>query len=148
MKNAVTNLPPELLALTVAQLVKWLVAIGLFVSVMVWIKKYVWPIIRKTLQFLEDWNGESERPGVPARKGLMERLASIEYEFQPNSGASFSDKLTKIVTEQATHIEQIQALQKDVKSIKAHLNIKETGPIEVIERIENANDRGLVQGSE
>ena len=33
---------------------------------------------RKVDAFLDDWNGEEERPGVPARPGVMERLSTVE----------------------------------------------------------------------
>ena len=135
MNDTIEQLPPGLLHLTVAQMLKWIVVIVLIVSAMVWFKKYVWPFIKRTTEFLEDWNGEPERPGQPARLGLMQRIANIEYEFQPNSGASFSDKVNKIVITQASHIEQIEALQKDVNKIKRHLNIDDTDPLETIKEI-------------
>lgn len=33
---------------------------------------------KKFDQFAEDWNGTDERPGVPRRPGVMERLELIE----------------------------------------------------------------------
>ncbi|WP_405759415.1 hypothetical protein OG234_13075 [Streptomyces sp. NBC_01420] len=49
-------------------------------------------------QFLDDWYGEEERAGVPARPGVMERLGDLEtglqqvrHEVRPNSGGSLRD---------------------------------------------------------
>jgi hypothetical protein len=35
-------------------------------------------LMRCVIAFLTDWNGTEERPGVPARPGVLERLARIE----------------------------------------------------------------------
>ncbi|MDX3360584.1 MULTISPECIES: hypothetical protein [Streptomyces] len=49
-------------------------------------------------QFLDDWYGEGPRAGVPARPGVMLRLAALEdgmehlrHEVRPNSGESLRD---------------------------------------------------------
>jgi hypothetical protein len=47
-------------------------------------------------RFMEDWNGEPARPGVPAKPGVMVRLASIEKEIHPNSGSSLRDAINRI----------------------------------------------------
>lgn len=63
--------------------------------------------------FIDDWNGEGARPGVPARPGVMARLASIEeqtavlpavqqriaaveHELKPNSGGSLRDAVDRV----------------------------------------------------
>ncbi|MFH8577100.1 hypothetical protein [Streptomyces zaomyceticus] len=53
---------------------------------------------RRIDQFMDDWAGEEERPGVPARPGVMERvsgieerLSRVEHELYPNSGGSLRD---------------------------------------------------------
>lgn len=33
---------------------------------------------RRVDQFMDDWYGEPDRPGVPARPGMMERVSGIE----------------------------------------------------------------------
>ncbi|WP_051710125.1 hypothetical protein [Streptomyces sp. NRRL S-350] len=59
----------------------------------------------KIEQFIDDWNGEPERPGVPARLGVMERVggiedrmagienrvARVEEQMNPNHGSSLRD---------------------------------------------------------
>ncbi|MCX4986923.1 hypothetical protein [Streptomyces sp. NBC_00572] len=65
----------------------------------------VWRVLRGLLhlggrvnEFMDDWAGEPERPGVPARPGVMERvsgieerLSRVEHELYPNSGGSLRD---------------------------------------------------------
>ncbi|MFJ2115366.1 hypothetical protein ACIOEX_26310, partial [Streptomyces sp. NPDC087850] len=53
--------------------------------------------------FITDWNGVDERPGVPERKGVMlrldgigERLTAVEHELHPNSGASLRDAVDRV----------------------------------------------------
>ena len=55
-------------------LAPWLAALGLAG----WVGVKVWPTIRKLMHFVDDVAGEGERPGQPARAGLMERIAAIE----------------------------------------------------------------------
>ncbi|WNI31505.1 hypothetical protein OG322_22710 [Streptomyces sp. NBC_01260] len=65
----------------------------------------VWRAVRGALhlvgrvdEFMDDWTGESDRPGVPGRPGVMarvsgieDRLTAVEHEMYPNSGASLRD---------------------------------------------------------
>lgn len=73
--------------------------------------------IKKIVHFFDDFLGEDERPGVPARPGFSERMSSVEYcmskvderldtieykvksidkELQPNSGLSLRDAIVRI----------------------------------------------------
>jgi hypothetical protein len=52
----------------------------------------LWHLFRGTQQFLEDWNGEPDRPGVQGRPGAMARLAQLER----NSGSSLRDAVDRI----------------------------------------------------
>ncbi|PSK58009.1 hypothetical protein B0E38_01854 [Streptomyces sp. 111WW2] len=75
------------------------------ISVLAGIGTVAWRIIRASLQlsskagqFFDDWYGEEGRPGVPARPGVMERMAGmegrlhrVEHELHPNSGGSLRD---------------------------------------------------------
>lgn len=60
----------------------------------------VWPALRRFSHFVDDFVGEEERPGVPARPGVLERLQTLEealaevrYHVQPNGGRSAHDRL-------------------------------------------------------
>lgn len=69
----------------------------------------LWPGVRRVMHLVDDLAGESERPGVPARPGLMERMAAVEdgqsdmsekvdvihHEVLPNSGTSLRDEVTR-----------------------------------------------------
>lgn len=55
---------------------------------------------------LNDWRGESERPGVPRRPGVLERLDNIErkvnsaaFNSQSNHGTSAYDAHTEMLLE-------------------------------------------------
>jgi len=95
--------------------------IGLLDQVLIWggvlsvalgIGTGLWQAVRALIrfwrrmdQYLTDWYGEPERPGVPARPGVLvrlqhteravvaigERLRRLEHEMRPNSGASLRD---------------------------------------------------------
>lgn len=73
--------------------------------------------VKRIVHFTDDFLGEKERPGVPARPGLTERLhqletctnriderlnlieykvQSIDKELQPNSGLSLRDAVSRI----------------------------------------------------
>lgn len=54
---------------------------------------------------MDDWYGEPERPGVPARPGVMERVSGIEtrlngvvHELHPNDGGSLRDAVDQANT--------------------------------------------------
>ena len=76
--------------------------------------KWLLPAGRAITEFLNDWAGEPERPGVPARPGVMEQLSDLRTEVdlakvlahdaaessaaaafhsQPNHGSSSYDAL-------------------------------------------------------
>ena len=73
--------------------------------------------IKKVIHFLDDFIGEEERPGMPARPGLSERISKMEecmgsvkgqmseikedideikIEMRPNSGTTIRDSLNRI----------------------------------------------------
>ncbi|UUN29418.1 hypothetical protein [Streptomyces sp. FIT100] len=54
-------------------------------------------------QVADDWQGVPGRPGVPDRPGVMQRLgaiedrlAAVEHELHPNSGASLRDAVDRV----------------------------------------------------
>lgn len=69
--------------------------------------KFVLPLGRKIIHFLEDWFGEPDRPGVPGRAGVLARLecqaaeiaklkataAETNANTKPNHGSSSHDRL-------------------------------------------------------
>jgi hypothetical protein len=53
--------------------------------------------------FIDDWQGTEGRPGVPAHPGVMtrldaieDRIARVEHELHPNSGASLRDAVDRV----------------------------------------------------
>lgn len=73
----------------------WLGAffVAVFFGVKFW--KIVAPVFREIRNFLDDWKGEPDRPGVKGRAGVMARLGSIEHELHPNSGLSMRDAINR-----------------------------------------------------
>lgn len=60
-------------------------------------------IVTRVDEFVDDWHGSPPRPGVAGRAGVMERLdgiedrlASVEHELHPNSGASLRDAVDRV----------------------------------------------------
>lgn len=60
----------------------------------------VLPKLRRIDQFLDDWNGQAERPGVPRRSGVMERLDQLEH----NGGTSIKDQVARIEDKLDDHV--------------------------------------------
>lgn len=63
-------------------------------------------------QFFRDWQGEGERPGVPPRPGVLERLTSLEVQ-----GARQGEQLAVIHAE--VNYNHGGSLKDAVESIKA-----------------------------
>ena len=113
------------LMLTWATLVVTIIAAC--IAVARWGRKYG----RKIMQMVEDFNGTGERPGVPARLGVMERLQGLDLqvaqvisETSPNHGGSMKDAVQRIDTKVGT-------LEIDVKGIHERMDL--TGPQKVVE---------------
>lgn len=67
-------------------------------------------VARRFDEFADDWQGTESRPGVPARAGVMSRLArfevslvslhdrigAVEHELHPNSGSSLRDAVDRV----------------------------------------------------
>jgi hypothetical protein len=58
--------------------------------------RWAWSLVHRAETFLEDFNGIDDRPGVPGRKGVLERLAVIEAELSYNSGSTVKDAVRRI----------------------------------------------------
>lgn len=59
---------------TVAAVAGSLVAVLGFVLV---VGPKVYRVSRRVLDFLEDWNGREDRPGVPGRPGVIAQLGTL-----------------------------------------------------------------------
>lgn len=64
--------------------------------------KRTWRLLR---DFLDDWNGEPDRPGVPGRRGVLERLERLDYQVHPNSGTSLRDQVDRTHDLLVSHID-------------------------------------------
>lgn len=88
-----------------AAMPSWLAALGLIsagIAAATGIIAALWKVgqlARRVGHFLDDWNGEPERPGIPARPGVLERLAAVEVTTQqltPNGGAHVADAVRRV----------------------------------------------------
>ena len=59
-------------------IVQWVVILGVLVTVAIRINKLIYPVWHKLEEMANDFTGEPERPGVPAKPGIMERIAKLE----------------------------------------------------------------------
>lgn len=122
----------------------------------------VWPFLRKLVTVVEDLFGTEARPGVPARPGLMARMASSEandaqvnlilaetkatlaehssalLELRPNHGGSMKDVL------KATR-EELAALRKDLTT---HINEQRTAVSEAKEAVVGAKEAVLAAATD
>lgn len=103
-------MPPDvqgfLAGITLADVLTWAGVIGAIFAAFKW----VIPFARKVSHFIDDVAGEPERPGVPARPGLMERvttiettqeehsktLATVSHEVTTNHGSSLKDSTKRL----------------------------------------------------
>lgn len=76
-----------------------------------WLKPFR-ALASRTNEFLDDWFGTPERPGVPARAGVMPRLATVEEEVV---------ELAREVASKAT-VEELAALRAE---LEAHITRSE-----------------------
>lgn len=79
------------------------------------------PVVKQLIDFLDDWTGEPARPGVPARSGVMDRLAQLEN----NGGKSLKDKVDQTLVQAERNYELALSTQKQVartdKKIDDHI---------------------------
>jgi hypothetical protein len=96
----------------------WLTAfvalVGTVTTGMVIAVRWAWRILSRIMSFLDDYFGEAPREGVPARPGVMARLAAMERslaevqaETKPNGGHSLRD----VVHRTANDVADIKADQ-------------------------------------
>lgn len=77
--------------------------------------RWTYQQVRSLQDLLEDWHGEKERPGVPGRLGVMERLDRIErtvnsadFNSRPNHGTSAYDEHTRLLKDILERIDNVQ----------------------------------------
>lgn len=123
-------------AVTIGDIVGLLAAIGAIWASIKWVR----PALRAITNFLDDWNGEPERPGVPGRAGVLEQIADLRtdvdlakalardaaessadaaFHSKPNHGSSSYDALMKQI--QSTG-EAISESQQDRQGLHAHMS--------------------------
>lgn len=73
-------------------------------AALIWIGRGLWRMASRVADLHDDWQGEPDRPGVPGRKGVMERLRTIEQELHPNGGSSLRDVVDRVESRLDDHI--------------------------------------------
>lgn len=132
------------------QVAPWLVAIVAVGLVIIWVALKLAPALKRITDMADDFLGEKSRPGVPARPGVMERLAAqeraqddaareqraiastlevVRHEMFPNSGASLRDAVNRIDDKLDNDNRRIGDLEDGVKAIDERV----TAAIKIIE---------------
>lgn len=103
---------------TILQVCGGLVIVGGGLGVLIGGGKWMIGTMKKINDFLEDWRGETARPGYPGRPGVLERLVKLEehvattsHEVQPNSGSSMKDQLNRIDKAIPDVVSRLEALE-------------------------------------
>lgn len=61
-----------------------------------WVGRPLARLIHQVREFLEDWRGEPARPGVPERRGVMERLERIEWHVGNGTEPRLRDAVNEL----------------------------------------------------
>lgn len=103
-------------------------AVALCVAVtgfLAWLARLAWRLARRLGRFLDDYQGQPARDGLPAKPGLMARLTSAEVslahvvaETSPNHGKSLRDTVLRTAANVADIKERQAAVVGDVTAIK------------------------------
>jgi hypothetical protein len=96
------------------ELINWLIGLGSFLVLCWTIRrpvKFMYQMLIKTHDFLEEWFGSPEHPGMPDRMKAVEKtvgevkeqtvqqsytLGELRHELKPNGGSSMNDRLTRV----------------------------------------------------
>jgi hypothetical protein len=96
-------------------LVAFFVALG---TLLTWGTRIFYRVTSKLIRFLDDYNGQPEHDGIPARPGVQARLARLEAmvatvvaETKPNGGASLRDVVHQTAND-------VLKLRSDVSKLK------------------------------
>lgn len=95
-----------------------LVTIAAAVAVIRQIMKF----LKRVSNFIDDWQGEPERPGVPGRDGVMTRLEKIEAELKTNHGSSLRDAVNRIESRVADLSDRFDDHIKNANAVDMPLN--------------------------
>lgn len=123
-------------ALTVGDILGVLVTLGVVAGGLRWLK----PVLKGVRDFLVDWGGEPERPGVPRRPGVVESLGELRcdmegmktdmakvkddaaqaaFHSQPNHGSSSHDALMREMRETRRVVSKLEDLVLSVSRKQA-----------------------------
>jgi septal ring factor EnvC (AmiA/AmiB activator) len=133
-----------------------LCALSVILGALFMLVKTVAPYIRKWMQLADDLNGTPARAGVPARPGMMERLASLDGKHEEQNAAI--QDIKKEQTEQGKKLETIRhevefnngssvkdsaiRTENDVKAVRAEIEaVKGT-----VEAVRNLLEPGSTDG--
>ena len=115
---------------------QWVTALAALIAAvgggLAWLGRWAWHLSRRTVRFLDDWNGESAHDGTPAVPGVMVRLHTVEelvakvlYETTPNGGGNLRDAI-RIIARDVTEIKAEQANVK--KKLESRQHPRREGP--------------------
>lgn len=117
-----------------------LLVLGIVGAVIAGVRK-VWPILVGISHLVDDIRGESPRPGVPGRPGLMERLATVEHDARlaahntkPNGGGSSHDEIMR----ELKAIRQEQALHAN--ALSEHIELSTSDRAELRDLVESNHE--------
>lgn len=116
------EIPDAVAHITLGDIFTVLLFISGVLGALLVVRKVLKPFVDALQNFLSDWNGEPERPGVDRRLGVMERfeviertLAGITHEVKPNDGGSMHDKINRIETQVTGDQNDTRAVARDKK---------------------------------
>jgi hypothetical protein len=92
-----------------------------------WAGRHAWRFIRRVVHFLDDYTGQPEHDGLPAKPGLMARVSTMEdslahvvAETSPNHGRSIRDIVLRTAAD-VTEIKQEQfRVRGELERLKQH----------------------------
>lgn len=118
-------LPPGVATVTLGTLATWITFVVGTLLFFYFLKRKVAPTLSQLRNFLSDWSGEPERPGVRRKPGVMERLSAVEYQFSPNGGNSFHDKLHMSLKQNNEHSAQLEDVSQKLNLLLTYLGSKD-----------------------
>jgi hypothetical protein len=93
--------------------------------------RFLVPLARKIQHGIDDLFGEEERPGVPARPGVVAQVAGLKEtvqtilaEVQPNHGGSIKDKTDKNSRDIEHLTRKVDGVVSDISDIREALGIR------------------------